>query len=309
MIFGDDNENQSAGAVIESRIGFRGVVEFEDLSPKFIWQIEGGNADNGSKSGQLGARDTYLGFDFDGVGQFKYGRQLVAAYNYVDWPHSNPGLGNVFDWNNDIGASYQDRADSVFRFDSANWGGFSLQATLSGMGQDTDRLVSSVGAAYSFGNFSLHGGYYHQGEYKSQEDEKPKYIIDDNGNVIANPDYVPGGRTVTTEEQNYAIIGGTAAFGSLSLTAAYKAMEKGNVGQNALSATAQYVIDGKYVLKGGYAATDDADGKKDSGDVALTARFGYILPSAYMYADLRNYKMNNADDWSNYLLLGMEYYF
>ena len=53
--------------------------------------------------GKFGGRDTYVGFEFDGVGQLKYGRQLVAAYDYVDWPHTNPGLGNVYDWHNAIG--------------------------------------------------------------------------------------------------------------------------------------------------------------------------------------------------------------
>ncbi len=319
MIMGDDSDTQSAGAVIESRVGFRGVVEFEDFSPNFIWQIEGGNADNGAKSGQLGARDTYLGLDFDGFGQFKFGRQLVAAYNYVDWPHSNPGLGNVFDWNNDLGVSYQDRADNTFRFDSANWGGFGLQATLSGMEQDTDRVVSSIAASFSKDLFSLHAGYYHRGEYQSKEDEQSKYIIDqDTGSLIANPDYVSGGATVTNYSHNYAILGGSLFLGDVTLTAAYKAMEtdsaSGTVSQNALSATAQYVLNGKWVFKAGYSATDDADGKNDSGDTAVTARLGYILPSAYMYIDSRNYKINNAGndykaDWANYVLVGMEYYF
>ncbi|NVJ55040.1 MAG: porin [Vibrionaceae bacterium] len=313
MIWGDDSDTQSTGAVMESRVGFRGVVEFEDFSPKFIWQIEGGNADNGSKSGQLGARDTYLGFDFDGVGQFKYGRQLVAAYNYVDWPHSNPGLGNVFDWNNDLGVSFQDRADNVFRYDSANWGGFGLQATLSGMEQDTERLVSSVAASFSKDLFSVHAGYYHRGEFNSKEDEKSKYIIDDNGNVVANPDFVEGGAEVKNYSHNYAIVGGSLFLGDLTLTAAYKAMETdsedGTVDQNAYSATAQYIIDGKWVLKAGYAGTDDAKGTSDTSDTAVTARLGYLLPSAYMYVDSRNYKMNDASDWSNYVLVGMEYYF
>ncbi|MDN3613541.1 porin [Vibrio gallaecicus] len=314
MILGDDTDTQSVGAVIESRIGFRGVVEFDDFAPNLVWQIEGGDANNGAKSGQLGARDTYLGLDFEDVGSFKFGRQLVAAYNYVDWPHSNPGLGNVFDWNNDIGVSYQDRADNTLRFDSASFGGFNFQATLSGMEQDTDRMVSSIAASYSKDMFSVHAGYYARGEYKSVKDEAPKYIIDENGNVVANPDYVAGGEVVTNAAHNYAILGGSVFLGDLTLTAAYKAMETdkvggGSQGQNAISATAQYVLDGKWVFKGGYAATDDADGTTDTGDIALTARLGYLLPSTYMYTDLRNYKMNNADDWSSYILIGTEYYF
>ncbi|EEX93032.1 outer membrane protein [Vibrio orientalis CIP 102891 = ATCC 33934] len=310
----DANDTQSVGADIESRIGFRGVVEFDDISPNFIWQMEGGNANNGDKTGGLGARDTYLGLDFEGVGQFKYGRQLVAAYNYVDWPHSNPGLGNVFDWNNDIGGGYQDRADSVLRFDSANFGGFNFQATLSGMTTDTDQMVSSVGASFTKGMFSVHGGYYHQGSYQGSVDEPEKFTTNANGDVILNPDWsawdADGGSDSkqTIESRNYAIVGGSLFLGDFTLTAAYKAMEVGDVGQNAYSTTAQYVIDSKYVLKAGYAATDDADGTENTGDQAVTARFGYLLPSSYWYIDSRNYEFDGGD-WAHRVLVGMEYYF
>ena len=320
MIIADDNTSKSAGAVIESRIGFRGTVEFEDFGPNLIWQIEGGDANNGAKSGQLGARDTFVGLDFDGAGSFKFGRQLVAAYNYVDWPHSNPGLGNIFDWNNDLGVAYQDRADNTFRFDSATFGGFNFQATLSGMEQDTDRMVASFAGSYSQDMFSVHAGYYTRGEYKSQLDEQPKYIIDPNGNgVIPNPDYVAGGEMQTNYAHNYAIVGGNLFLGDVTLTAAYKMMETdtatGTNSQDAISATAQYVLNSKWVFKGGYAMTTDADqangdvAKGDTGDVAVTARLGYLLPSTYLYIDSRNYKMDNADDWSSSVLVGAEYYF
>ncbi|MEF1283078.1 porin [Vibrio sp. M250220] len=317
----DAGDSESIGAEIESRIGFRGVVEFDDIAPNFIWQIEGGNANNSDKTGGLGARDTYLGLEFEGVGQFKYGRQLVAAYNYVDWPHSNPGLGNVFDWNNDINGGYQDRADSVLRFDSANFGGFNFQATLSGMTQDVDQMISSVGTSFSTDTFSVHAGYYHQGSYEQAAGEPDKFIVTGaNDEVSVNPDWTEwknnGGGTQkeTIDSRNYAIIGGSVFLGDLTLTAAYKAMEVGSVGQNAYSATAQYVIDSKYVLKAGYAATDDADGIDNSADTAITARFGYLLPSSYWYIDSRNYEINNKDnsyngDWAHRILLGMEYYF
>ncbi|MEX0333508.1 porin [Vibrio tubiashii] len=318
-IIADNNDANSAGADIESRIGFRGVVEFDDFAPNFIWQMEGGNANNGDKTGGLGARDTYLGFDFEGFGSIKYGRQLVAAYNYVDWPHSNPGLGNVFDWNNDIGVSYQDRADSVLRYDSANWGGFGVQATVSGMGQDTDRMVASLAANYSTDLFSIHAGYYDRGRYDSKEDEKDKYIIDANGNVILNPDYVAGGATVVNYAHNYAIVGGSLFLGDVTLAAAYKSMNTdtatGDDSQQAYSATAQYILNGKWVFKAGYAATTKSDVEKakgnDDSDVAITGRLGYILPSAFLYMDVRDYDMDGSDSSKDNtrLLLGAEYYF
>ncbi len=276
----------AAQAVIESRIGFRGRVAYDEIGPDFIWQIEGGNADNSDKSGQLGARDTYLGFDFDGVGSFKYGRQLVAAYNYVDWPHSNPGLGNVFDWHNKIDASYSDRADNVFRFDSANFGGFNFQATLSGMGSTTEALVSSIAGSYSQDMFSVHAGYYNQADYMDGAEKK--------GDV------------------SYTIVGGSVFLDSLTLTAAWKAMDNNltNKDQDAYSATAQYVIDGTYVLKAGYAATSDVDGA-DNGSQAITGRFGYLLPSTYLFVDVRSYDYNGADDSDDgtNILVGAEYYF
>lgn len=310
LVSPDEGDNQ-AKAAIESRVGFRGVVEYEDFGPNFVWQIEGGDANNGDKSGQLGARDTYLGFEFDGVGTFKYGRQLVAAYNYVDWPHSNPGLGNVFDWHSALGdtdaktktnggVGYQDRADHVFRFDSANFGGFNFQATLSNMDASTDNKVVSLGASFQAGPVNLHGGFYNDSE----------------------------------AEKRYSIIGATAGFDALTLTAAFKAMENGEQAvvytdngvivkktldnsQNAVSLTGQYVIDEKIVLKAGYAQTMDSDKgsvvndtfTKDDGSTAVTARLGYLLPSTYLFIDSRNYKMNGSEDFDHNILIGAEYYF
>lgn len=300
-----DEGDNSVSTVIESRIGFRGVVEFEDFGPNFIWQIEGGDANNGDKSGQLGARDTYLGLEFDGIGSFKYGRQLVAAYNYVDWPHSNPGLGNVFDWHSALGdtdgksnggVGFQDRADNVLRFDSATFNGFNFQVTLSGMEKTTDDLVFSLGASYQAGPVNIHGGYYDQSE----------------------------------KEKNYYIVGATYGLDAFTFTGAFKAMENGlqeikstsvnrvqKNSQNAISLTAQYIIDNQIVLKAGYAQTMDSDKGSvvggnfvtDDGSTALTARLGYLLPSTYLFIDSRNYKMNGADSFDMNILIGAEYYF
>ncbi|PQJ45423.1 hypothetical protein BTO00_04500 [Vibrio campbellii] len=315
MTYVDPAEGKgSVATTIESRVGFRGVVEFEDFGPNFIWQIEGGNANNGgfdpnqswthTDNGQLGARDTYLGFDFDGVGSFKWGRQLVAAYNYVDWPHSNPGLGNVFDWNNDIGAGYEDRANNVLRFDSANFNGFNFQATLSGMGSSTEQIVSNIAGSYSQEMFSVHAGYYTQKGY--------------NVDVAAVDDVAA--HVKKAGDISYYVVGGSVFLDNLTLTAAMKGMENNaydgqavKAKQNAYSATAQYVLDGKWVFKAGYASTDDAkvggDKQAKTNDLAVTARLGYLLPSAYLYLDSRNYKMNDSDKWINGVLAGVEYYF
>ncbi|KXF81269.1 porin [Enterovibrio coralii] len=292
-----------AEVVMESRIGFRGRVEFDNFSPDLIWQMEGGNA--GSDGGSLGQRDTFIGLDFDGVGSFKYGRQLVASYNYVDWPHSNPGLGNVFDGHNTLGGwsvnsdgdqevarvAFEDRANNVFRFDSATFGGINFQATLSGMGSTRDALVSSVATSYTNGALNLHAGYYNQARYTA--------------------DNAPAG------DNSYIIVGGSLALGDITLTAGWKSMENGltNNDQDAFSATAQYVIDGTWMLKAGYAATTDSKLGDNDGSTAITGRVGYLLPSAIIYTDVRSYdyygsaeQVGTTVDGTN-ILIGMEYYF
>ncbi|AMG29931.1 porin [Grimontia hollisae] len=323
FISSPDGKDDSVKADIESRIGFRGRVQFEDFGPDFIWQMEGGNANNGTNTGGLGARDTFLGFDFDGVGSFKYGRQLVAAYNYVDWPHSNPGLGNVFDWNNDIGAGFSDRADHVLRFDSASFGGFNFQATVSGMGDSTDQLVSSIAASYSQDMFTVHAGVYDQkGWEENVAATKDSYEFDPE---TGEKKLVPG-KAASIDKKgdlSYYIVGGALYLGDVTLTAAFKSMENGvtNAEQDAYSATAQYIANGQYVFKLGYAATTDSDNKvgytQDDSDTAITGRIGYLLPSAYLYFDVRNYDMAsyNKDDKkfeenkTTNFLIGAEYYF
>ncbi|PSW63155.1 porin [Photobacterium kishitanii] len=318
-----DKSDDTVLAVIESRIGFRGAVEFDNFAPTLLWQIEGGNADNGGynpeeswkhvNNGALGARDTFLGFQFDGIGSFKYGRQLVAAYNYVDWPHSNPGLGNVFDWNNDIGASFEDRTNNNLRFDSANFGGFNVQATLSNMATSTDNLAYSIAASYSADMFSVHAGYYNNGADKSTTTVKEQ--LDKDG-------FVEEVKTTTIDNtgSQYSIVGGSLFLGDITLTAAGKYMTTdataGTNSQWAWSTTAQYVYNGQWVYKVGYAGTSEADiagkGKQaDTEDTAITARLGYLLPSAYLFTDIRHYNMNGGTESgdSTNLLMGVEYYF
>lgn len=191
---------------IESRIGLRGKVSYDNFAPHFIWQIETGNAWNreGNANGQgaFGGRDTYLGLEFDNFGQIKIGRQLVAAYDYVDWPHSNPGLGNVFDWHQTIDAPFQDRANDVIRYDSANWGGFDFQATLSGMTENTEALVASIAGGYTTELFNIHAGYYRQGSYDKRNKDCVSVSPDMN-------DCKPNGTTVEAGDISYAIFGGT----------------------------------------------------------------------------------------------------
>ncbi|HHI5408868.1 membrane protein [Vibrio metoecus] len=292
-----DGKDTTASVEIESRVGFRGEVEFEDFSPNFVWQIESGNA--AGASGSFGVRDTYVGLAFDGVGSIKYGRQLVAAYNYVDWPHTNPGLGNVFDWYNPTGAALEDRADNVLRFDSVNLNGFNFQATVSNMAQTVDGAGYSLAGSYTQDMFSVHAGYYGQGEYTVDGEKKG--------------------------DSSFSIIGGQLYLGPVTLTAGYKMVENGltDNGQDSVSASAQYVT-GNWLYKLGYAHAFDTDKtvetevKKDSPKVknngeatAITARVMYMLPSYVIYFDVRNYDLNEDIKVSDgtRTMLGMEYYF
>lgn len=324
----DGTPDSTISSVIESRIGFKGVVEFEQIEPDLVWQIESGDASNPSKSGYFGARDTFVGLNFDGIGSVKYGRQLVAAYNYVDWPHTNPGLGNVFDWNNDIGVTFEDRADNVIRFDSANFSGFNVQATLSGMGASTKAAVMSIAGSYTRDMFTVHAGYYGQkGWQVNVPATGPVFGVNPGtGNVEELTPAKPAS-TNYYGDVSYYIVGGSVYLQDVTLTAAYKAMENRGVApneekrkQNAYSLTAQYILDQSYVFKVGYAGTTDSKGKTytyDDADKAITGRLGYLLPSAYLYFDVRHYDMasNNAikDEFTKSkttnFLIGAEYYF
>ena len=321
IIANPDGGDSTVKADIESRIGFRGKVEFDNFAPAFIWQMEGGNAN--SDGGSLGMRDTFLGLDFDGVGSVKFGRQLVAAYNYVDWPHSNPGIGGVFDWNQDIGAAFEDRADNVIRFDSQNFGGFNFQATASGMDAATDKVALSVGTSYTTDSFTVHGGYYTRGKLAN------KFEV----SKVEAKDPVSTGMTVT--DNSYGILGGAVYLGDVTLTAAAKYMtteteKHGDMNQMAYSATAQYIAGGTWLYKLGvsYAESPDlgdkntlkgVDGKAD--DLAVTGRIGYLLPSTILYADVRysdHNRFTQEEKTTDFFIkegketnvhLGVEYYF
>ncbi|ENM3786672.1 porin [Vibrio cholerae] len=319
----DSAKDDTVGVEIESRIGLRGKQSFNNFGPDFIWQIETGNANRAASWdagwGRFGGRDTFLGLDFEGVGAVKVGRQLVSIYDYVDWPHSNPGLGNVFDWHNAIGAGYQDRADHVIRFDSADYSGFKYSLSASKMDSSTDNAVVSFALAYNAERFGLHGG-----AYLGSKEKKTTAATADSWKPVGPNlnELVPGTPASTTESQEaYYLLGGNVSItDKLSLTAAWKHMtnEVNNVEkkQDAYSATLAYWATSEWLFKTGYAATTKAkEGgvtQENTDSQAITARALYVMdPSAVMYFDIRNYDMMGSakgDDQTRFLL-GMEYYF
>ena len=297
------SKENTVQAEVESRFGLKGVVAFEDFGPDIVWQMESGNAandaadstgNNAKGQGALGGRDTFIGFAFDGLGSIKYGRQLIAAYNYVDWPHTNPGLGNVFDWHNAIDAGFKDRVNNNLRFDSETFGGVNFQATVSGMEKTTDAMVLSVAGSYTMDSVSVHAGHYTQDKYEE------------------------GG--VDKGDISYNIIGGSFTAGPMTFTAGYKTMDNGltNNSQDAVSVTAALTNDA-WLYKLGYAQTFESDKGNNDESKAITARVMRTLPSAVIYFDVRNYDMNagKADDGKYYddlndgtrIMLGTEYYF
>lgn len=263
--------------------------------------------------GRFGGRDTFLGLDFHGVGTIKVGRQLVSIYDYVDWPHSNPGLGNVFDWHNAIDAGYQDRANHVVRFDSADLSGFKYSVSLSKMESSTDDAVLSFALAYNGDGFGIHGGAYLGSEITKVTDAKA--TLEPDGNIKVTP------ASSTKSQESYYLIGGNYSLtDQISLTAAWKHMinDVNDVKrkQDAYSVTASYWANSEWLFKVGYAATTKAkfggDTQANTDSQAITARALYVLdPSAVLYFDVRNYDMMGSakgDDQTRFLA-GIEYYF
>ncbi|BCI76603.1 Outer membrane porin protein precursor [Vibrio cholerae] len=329
---GDSAKDDTVGVEIESRIGLRGTQSFNNFGPDFVWQIETSNAYNGDTGGQFGGRDTYLGLAFDGVGTVKVGRQLVSIYDYVDWPHSNPGLGNVFDWHNAlsvndkgeiVGYGYQDRADHVIRFDSADYSGFKYSLSASKMNESTDNAVVSFALAYNAERFGIHGGAYLGSKEETKTAAKAGYweLKIKNDGTYGSEWVEPTAASTSESQAAYYLVGGNFSItDKLSLTAAWKHMtnEVDNVErkQDAYSATLAYWATSEWLFKAGYAATTKVkfgdETKADTDSQAITARALYVLdPSAVMYFDIRNYDMmgsKETDDQTRFLL-GMEYYF
>ncbi|MBL0597786.1 porin [Aeromonas jandaei] len=145
----------------ESRIGLRGSKDFTN-GPKFIWQIESGDVGDSGETGKFGVRDTFGGFEWEGIGKVRAGRMLTPLYELVDWPYSSIAAGKVFDWGGDIvgGANY-DRQSNMIRFDSAKYSGFSYNLAI-GRGNDESDASSNfygLGAHYNNGPLTLHAAY------------------------------------------------------------------------------------------------------------------------------------------------------
>ncbi|NIY84474.1 chitoporin [Vibrio hepatarius] len=297
----------------ESRVGFRGKKQFANFGPTFIWQIEGGYVDPsfGGEGAGLGERDTFVGFEGESLGQIRLGRVLTPMYELVDWPASNPGLGDVYDWGGAIGgAKYQDRQSNTIRWDSPLYGdAFSIDAAVgagdkAGLGEGDD-YWAGIAAHYKLGPIQFDLAY-------------------------------EGNRDIVTEGQNWDnntyLVGMQGWFDNgISFFAQYKYMEADasngvDEKQDAVSAGLMYTT-GDWQYKLGYAANFDLerDGKTidDTADDVLSAQVMYFVdPSAVLYVRARTldfgdgaetlddatktrWKSADYDEFS----VGVEYYF
>ena len=297
----------------ESRIGFRGKKQFANFGPTFIWQIEGGYVDPsfGGEGAGLGERDTFVGFESASWGQVRLGRVLTPMYELVDWPASNPGLGDVYDWGGAIGgAKYQDRQSNTIRWDSPMYADkFSLDIAAgagdkAGLGEGDD-YWGGIAAHYKIGPIQLDAAY-------------------------------EGNRNIKMEgqtwENNTYLVGAQGWFDNgISFFAQYKYMEADasngvSEKQDAMSAAIMYTT-GDWQYKLAYAANFDLerDGKtiNDTADDVLSAQVMYFVdPSAVLYVRARTldfgdgayqldkptearWKSADYDEFS----VGVEYYF
>lgn len=295
----------------ESRIGFRGKKQFKNFDPTFIWQIEGGYVDPsfGGAGAGLGERDTFVGFESEGMGQVRLGRVLTPIYELIDWPASNPGLGDVYDWGGSIGgAKYQDRQSNTMRWDTPKY--FDALSFDLAVGAGDDASTGS-GDSYFFGG----AAHYNVGPFQFD------LAYERNDNVEAE--------NATWTNDTY-LAGIQAWFeNGFSLFAQYKYMEATtdtNVDekQGAMSAGLIY-SHGDWQYKVAYAANfeleRDGNTIDNTDDNVISAQVLYFVdPSAVLYARARTLDFGDkptgldgnarwkSEDFNEFSV-GVEYYF
>lgn len=312
----------------ESRFGLRGSKELA-RGPKLIWQMEGGNVgDTGAASG-LGVRDTFVGFEFENAGKLRAGRLLTPLYEIVDWPYSGQRAGAIFDWGGDVvGGARYDRQSNMVRYDSANLSGFTFNlAAGRGTESDKDSNFYGLGAHYTVGMLTLHGGYErgedrHVGGFDAVYSE---FIKQNPGQGLTDA----GG--TAKSDTDAAIIGFEVHMDSFGFNGAYKYEKAEYFDVELDDATADPVPDGtereqgsyslgayysgieNWNFKVNYAANleveQDSDDVKGSDDYIVSMQAMYFLDdSALTY--FRPYMISKDDSDAEFGWgLGLEYYF
>lgn len=303
----DASKEKTIGMDNESRIGVRGAAQFE-RGPKIIWQLEGGNVgDDGSGSG-LGVRDTYGGFDFDQGGTIKFGRMLTPLFEIVDG-YTGQSSGTGFTVGNTGNVNY-DRQPNMFRYDSANLGGFSFDLAL-GRGEEDIKGSNVYGVAgqYALGVATFKVGYEYNNERKASGD----VISGIDGKMVKSTAIVAG---VNLDFDNFGahlawlggeyeglddISGAKAESSAIKLGAYYTGIEHWTFNLNYATNT-----DPEYTLANG------TSGKVKDKTTAITGQAMYSIdPAAVVYVRLISSKNEvEAGNHSDFgWRLGMEYYF
>ncbi len=280
----------------ESYIGFRAAKQmFDDI--RATMQIESGYVGYEGAQGQLGKRDTFIGLD-GSWGGVRFGRMLTPMYEVVDWPYSNPGLGRVFDWGGDVGATY-DRHSNMMRYDSPDFGPLSFELSTGRGDKNVDGSYHHGGAAhYKSDSFTLHGAFELNPKAKGTDIDGSAYLIGFELPLPAGfgvmgaykytkgPEQLSGWahNNVEAEQQSYSIIG-------------------------------QY-FNGHWGFKLGYATNLDSEingVSQDNQDEVLSAQIMYIYEGFVPYVRFGTHKAYNwSDEQSSDKMfgrVGLEYVF
>jgi len=310
----------------ETRIGFRGKKQFANLGPMFVWQVEGGYVDPsfGGNGAGFGDRDTFVGLESKEMGLIRVGRVLTPLYELVDWPGSNPGLGDIFDWGGGIGgAKYQDRQSDTIRWDTPLYFdalSFDIAAGAgdkSGLGEGDDHWAG-IAAHYSIGPIQLDFAYEGNRNVEAESIAEVTAVPGIPGTPAEggkppipgiDPIYLITGETRLWDNDTY-LVGIQGWFDNgISFFAQYKMMyasedltgteEK----QNAMTSGLMYTT-GNWQYKLAYAANFDLEqnGKTidDSSDSVLSAQVMYFVdPSAVLYARVRTVDFGKGGDTLN----------
>lgn len=322
----------------ESRIGLRGSKDFAH-GPKFIWQIESGDVGDSGETGKFGVRDTFGGFEWDGIGKVRFGRMLTPLYELVDWPYSAITVGQVYDWAGDvIGGGNYDRQSNMVRFDSASFNGFSYNLALGrGNEKDADSNFYGAGLHFKTGPVTLHAAYEKGDARKVSTSSQGAHNYLNNlwGQSFTTVDIMTDG----TSDTDAYLLGFELAFeNGLGFYGSYKRLEADysnvtigdktssvglyDITQDSYSLGAIYNV-GLWQFKLAYAANLDPDikaegfnGKGDNfSDSILSAQALYFLDDSavtyirpYQLQRRGAYKVQDGDKEFG-LGVGVEYYF
>nr|WP_290369179.1 porin [Vibrio hippocampi] len=274
----------------ESYIGFRASKQmFDDVNA--MMQVESGYVGYEGASGTLGTRDTFV--SLDGTwGQVRFGRMLTPMYEVVDWPYSNPGLGRVFDWGGDVGATY-DRQSNMARYDSPDYGNLSFELSTGRGDKDVDGSYHYGGAGhYVSSAFTIHTAFEFNPKAKGTDIDGTAYLV---GFELP----LPAGFGLNAA---YKFTQGPAQL------AGWKYVEHDDddnpisdakeAEQHSISIIGQY-FSGPWGFKVGYAKNFDSEVegvKQNNEDEVLSAQIMYIHKGFVPYV---RFGTHNAYNWSN----------